>query len=375
MSLLLWACAAMALVCATLTLWNLVLLPRIAAKKSTGGATDPHLVSVLIPARNEAENIGPAIEAVLASSHADLELLVLDDHSTDETAQIVNDFCDRDARVRLIAGTALPRGWQGKVYACHQLAEAARGEVLVFVDADVRLAPAAVAALTAELDDSHAALVSGIPHQVTQALAEKLIVPLMHFVLYGYLPMALMRKSVDPSLGAACGQLIAVKRSAYRAVGGHAAITRSVHDGIALARQFRARGFPTDLLDADDLAQCHMYHSWSQVLEGFSKNAHEGLGSPQGLVPWTLILLLGQTFPVIALPWAVGSPGLLLPASIGVIAAYATRIALARRFRHDPVSVILHPIGVLLLVAIQWYALGRRILRLPLTWKQRSVSV
>jgi Glycosyl transferase family 2 len=373
MSILLWLSAALALGSACLTFWNLRLLQRPSGVRRQ--PRDQRLVSVLIPARNEVGNIGPAIEAILASTHTRLELIVLDDGSTDGTELAVMRLVRRDPRVRLRKGAALPGGWQGKVFACHQLAEAARGDVLVFVDADVRLAPTAIATLTAALGDTDAALISGIPHQTTGSIAEHLIVPLMHFVLYGYLPLALMRERRDPSLAAACGQLIATTRAAYHAAGGHAAIAHCVHDGIALARQFRARGLKTDLIDADEFAECRMYRSWREVLAGFSKNAHEGLGSPRGLMPWTLILLFGQTLPAFALLGSLAVPAWRAPAVLAAAAVYAARIALGRRFRHEALSVLLHPLGVLVLVGIQWYALLRRALKLPLMWRQRNVSL
>lgn len=369
MTTFLWICCALALVPAVLVVWNLCLLRVPRASAARVGR-----VSVLIPARNEADNIAAAIESVLASAAADFELVVLDDHSSDATRDIVTGFVHRDSRVRLLEGRPLPPGFCGKPFACQQLADAARGDILVFLDADVRLAPTALHRLAGTLQASPAALLSGIPRQTTVTWSEKLIVPLMHFVLYGYLPIALMRSSTSPSLGAACGQLVAVKRTAYRESGGHAAIANRWHDGIALARRFRACGFLTDLVDATQIASCRMYVDARGVLEGFAKNAHEGLGSPRGLVPWTAILLLGQVAPIVALPWALASPASALPAIVAATLIVGTRIVLALRFDHARLGVLVHPLGVALLVAIQWYAALRRALRRPIAWKQRILT-
>lgn len=364
MTALAWTCCALALVTASLIAWNLMLLRRPPADCRDGG-----LVSVLIPARNEAANVGDALESVLASRDVDLEVLVLDDHSTDATAAVVAAVARRDARVRLLRGRGLPRGWSGKTFACQQLADAARGDVLIFMDADVRLAPDAVARLAC----ATAPLLSGLPFQITRSFGEKLIVPLMHFVLYGYLPIGPMRRLRARSLGAACGQLIAVKRDAYRGSGGHAAIAGSMHDGIALARWFREAGHATDLADFTALASCRMYRSWPEVVAGFAKNAHEGLGSRRGLVPWTLILLLGQTVPAILLIARWDDPAIRWPALAAVLVAYAARAAAAVRFRQSWTSVVWHPLAVAALVGIQWYALARRVARRPVGWKERKL--
>jgi hypothetical protein len=195
----------------------------------------------------------------------------------------------------------------------------------------------------------------------------------MEFVLYGFLPFGAMRRSTDPAFGAACGQLIAVKRDAYEAVGGHGAIAGHVHDGIALARRFRALGYRTDVIDANRIAECRMYSNWSELLQGLAKNAHEGLGSPRGIVPWTLILLAGQVLPYIALPFAWSSSGarsLLLGA---IMLGLGSRAVLAFRFRHAWSGVLGHAAGVALLVYIQWYSLFLRCLRRPLIWKGREL--
>src|SRR5690606_38510484 len=150
-----------------------------------------------------------------------------------------------DARIRLLRGRPLPHDGCGKPFACLQLAEAARGAILLFVDADVRLAPDAVRRIAAELAASDAALLSGVPMQITPTWRERLLVPLIMFVLLGYLSIPAMRRSSWAAFGAACGQLVAVRRDAYFAVGGHREVLARFHDGVALARLFRARGFKT----------------------------------------------------------------------------------------------------------------------------------
>jgi hypothetical protein len=366
---LLWIACGLAVVPTALIVWNLRLYrpPGEAASEET-------LVSVLIPARNEEAQIEAALEAVLASRNARLEVLVLDDHSTDATAACVGAFAARDSRVKLLRGLPLPSDACGKPFACAQLADAAAGEILLFVDADVRLSADAVGRIAGDLERSNAALSSGVPRQITGTISEKLLVPLIHFVLLGYLPIAMARSSTSPAFGAACGQLVAAKRAAYFDVGGHRSVLTTFHDGVALARRFRACGYASDLIDVTALAQCRMYTGFRSVLAGLAKNAHEGLGSPRGIVPWTVLLLGGQVFPAVALLGAAGRPAWVMPAALAVAAAYSGRLLLALRFEHAALGVALHPLGIAALVAVQWYALMRRVFGRPVRWKDRLPS-
>jgi hypothetical protein len=142
---------------------------------------------------------------------------------------------------------------------------------------------------------------------------------------------------------------------------------------MALARALRRKGFATDLADFTGVATCRMYASWREVVNGFAKNAHEGLGSPGGLVPWTLLLVGGQTLWLPLLPLAALGFLPWMPLVLAAALSLGTRAVLAARFSQPVLGVCLHPIGVGALVAIQWYALGRRLLRRPVAWKARTV--
>lgn len=339
-------------------------------------------VSVLIPARDEEDVIGPAVRSVLANRGVELELIVLDDGSEDATATIVEEIAASDPRLRLESAPPLPTGWCGKQHACAVLAEHASHPVRVFLDADVRLAPEALARIAASLETSGAGLVSGFPRQETGTWAEKLLIPLIHFVLLGFLPLRAMRRSASPAYGAACGQLVAVRADAYDQVGGHRAIRRSLHDGLHLPRLFRRRGWTTDLFDATDLAVCRMYGDARQVFAGLAKNAHEGLGSPGTILVWTLLLGGGQVLPfamlaAVALGW-VGTavaPAVLALSAPGALLVWGARAVAARRFRQPWLGVVLHPLGVATLLGIQWWALGRHLAGRPASWKGRSYRV
>jgi hypothetical protein len=316
-------------------------------------------VSVLIPARNEAANIARAVESVLANTGVEFELLVLDDHSTDSTAAIVQGFAARDSRVRLETAPPLPQGWCGKQHACAALAERARFPLLVFMDADVRLAPDALARMASWITQQGVALASGVPRQTVVGFWERLLIPLIHFVLLGLLPMRRMRRTTKPAYAAGCGQLFIARADAYRATGGHACIRASLHDGLNLPRTFRTRGFRTGLFDATPVAECRMYASVNAVFGGLAKNAVEGLAAPARIVPITLLLGFGQVAPLLLL---LSSPAGSLPGKLAwaaLLASMLPRLIAAFRFRQPLSSVVLHPLGMAVLLGIQWFALLR----------------
>lgn len=370
MTLLAAVALAMAAGPATLFVVNLFRY-RTPPRPPTGST--PASVSVLLPARDEEAHIEAAVRSALANRDVDLEVVVLDDHSTDDTAGIVRRLAREDSRVRLEQAPPLPPGWNGKQHACHVLAQRADHEVLVFVDADVVLSPTALARMAGFLDRSGAALASGIPRQRTTSLGERLVVPLIHLVLLGFLPMGRMRRSTHPAYASGIGQLFVARREAYQRAGGHAAIRASRHDGLDLPRAFRQASLPTDLFDATPLATCHMYGSLAEVWRGFAKNAGEGLGSTALIGPVTLLLGLGQVLPFALLPL---SPWLSPPAAVlawtAAAVAWLPRFLGVARFSQPLTGALLHPVGVAVLLAIQWYALALRLRGRQVAWKGRT---
>lgn len=340
------------------------------------GATATEPLSILIPARNEESGIVAALESVLASTGITFELLVLDDASMDNTAMLVEQMAQRDGRLQLHSAPPLPPGWNGKQHACATLARLARYDRFCFLDADVRLHPQALATLLRESETRSCDLISGFPREETGTWLEKLLLPLIHFVLLCYLPLPFSRAwPCMPALAAGCGQVLLVRRHPYEASGGHAAIRETMHDGLLLPRQLRQHGFSTDIVDLTDLASCRMYHNAAEVWNGLSKNATEGMAAPSRIMPFTFLLFFGQVLPILWLAGALLRHAPIAWAVVAVCAGYIVRVVAAWRFRQSIFGALLHPISVATLLALQWLALGRKLMGRQATWKQRNYDV
>jgi hypothetical protein len=372
---MIWTCLA-AVACALAAVPALVFLANLRHYRPCPrppGDGPPVSVSVLIPARNEERSLGAVLEAVLAGRDVDLEVIVVDDHSEDDTGRIAAKFAASDVRLRLLGAPPLPPGWCGKPYAGTVAASAATKPLLVFMDADVLLEPDSLARMAAFLKSSGADLASGVPRQQTGTLAERLVIPLVHFILLGFLPVGRMRERSHPSYAAGCGQLFICARGAYEAMGGHGAIRDTLHDGLKLPRAFRAAGLKTDLFDATDIARCRMYRGFGELWRGLSKNATEGFATPRLILPATVLLFGGQVLPFVLLMTAALLPPAALALTIGaVLLAWLPRWLGVYRFRQSPLGAVAHPVGVLVLLMIQWCALCGRQLGRPAVWKGRS---
>ncbi len=362
-------------------------------------ATGLQAVSILIPARNEAAAIGPALEAALQTRGIAYEIIVMDDNSTDETSGIVESLAATHPQIRLAQAPTLPSNWNGKQHACWALAQTAENPILCFVDADVRLSPECVARMVHFLETTNTSLVSGFPRQLTGTTLEWLLLPLIHFVLLGFLPIVRMRRGTDPAFAAGCGQFLMVRADHYFACGGHTQIRRTMHDGLRLPKLFRQSGYQTDLADITAHATCRMYTNASQVWSGLAKNATEGLADPARIVPVSIVLILGQIVPVVlwltAMLWALAvelGHGMILVdpwfwfsisaafrfwylwTTAAVLCAFVPRILSTIRFKQDWRSAILHPIGILTLLVVQWYSLIRKLSGAPVAWRDRTYT-
>ena len=326
-------------------------------------------VSILVPMRDEAHRIAPTIASLINQTGLrDVEVLVLDDGSSDDSKAVVRAAAGDAPQLRVLSGTPPPRGHLGKPHACAQLAAAARGDLLVFVDADVVLAPHAVAAAAALLRGPEPLdLLCPWPRQLAHGRMARLVQPLQAWSWMVSLPLRRAERSRRPAMVAANGQFLLVDAGALERAGGWTAVAGEVLDDIALARAVRRRGGRTGVADGSSIASCLMYDSWPELHAGYRKSLWTAFGSGAGSVAVAALLAL-----VYLVPPAAGLRGSRV-GLLGYAAAVAGRVLAARRMggRVWP-DAAAHPVSVAVLIGLLASSWKGRLDR-TLTWKGRRV--
>ncbi|HEY4642673.1 MAG TPA: glycosyltransferase family 2 protein [Thermoanaerobaculia bacterium] len=345
------------------TIVNLRLIPRLRAGMRP--ANEP-LVSIVIPARDEAHIIERTVRAFLAQTYANLEVIVINDRSADGTGDIVRAIDDH--RLRVIDGIEPPAGWLGKPWALHQGSRVATGELLLFVDADLIYAPPALAAAVAYLQTQCVALLSLFPYLEMRGFGEVASMPMMTMVFFTFMPTWISNRTRFARLAIGGGTGNLVVREVYETSGGHEALSDAVVDDIALARLIRRSGWKTETIRADDLVSLRMYHGLREVIDGFTKNTFSALG--RNYVAGFLVVAGCVVFHL--LPYALALTGDLVSIATIVIISL-TRVILFRslRYRVDA-ALFLHPV----MAAIWTWIFIRSIwvtgIRRKLLWRGRT---
>lgn len=344
-------------------------------------------VSVLVPARNEARNIEDCVSSLFAQEYPNFELLVLDDNSTDGTGDLVRRLIESagaDGKARVLNGAPLEHGWCGKNWACDQLAREARGDFLLFVDADTVHEPGMIAAAVEMARRTRADLVTAWPRQVTKTLGEKLIIPIIYligFVFCAHWLVAVLQrfpqlaKAVGArftrALGSANGQFLFFTRDSYFKIGGHAAVRDSVVEDVALGREVTARmgqGMRLCVCDAFRFSRVRMYRSFGETWDGFSKNLRAVFGRKRVLF-WLFLLGLLTCLLLPSIRWLWREHAWKQAVLVLVLRALITV-----RCRTSWISVVLHPVSIVLVVAIAlrswWLSRGNGV-----EWKGRTYQV
>ncbi len=276
------------------SLVNLLFGPRLSGSTV---ADQRKMVSVLIPARNEENNIEKIVVDVLNQNYHNLEMLVFDDQSTDRTAAIVEELAQNDSRLSLISSTGLPEGWLGKNYACHSLAQLARGDYFLFLDADVRVSKELIHKLIGHMERHRLSLISIFPRQLMCSFGEKITVPLMNRILLSLLPLPLVRRSSFASLSAANGQLMFFEAKTYRELQPHQLMKQERAEDIAIAGLLKKKKLRIECLANSREISCRMYHHFREAVQGFSKN---------------VAAFFGKSYLLALLYWLSGIAGIIL---------------------------------------------------------------
>lgn len=313
-------------------------------------------VAVIVPARDEGHNIADCLASVLAQQYSlgCLRVIVVDDRSSDDTAEIVERIAAADSRVHLVRAPELPHGWTGKVHACWLGAQAAApdAEWLCFLDADMRAQPALLASALDAVDSAQLDLLSLAPRQVLNSFAERLMLPCGLYLL-SFCQDLRRIQSPDCPDAVATGQFMLIRRSAYNEAGGYASVRGCICEDVALARLLKRQGYRVLMQDGSALLSTRMYDGWRTLWPGISKNLSEMLGGPRRTlaiaaaavtIAWAAVLL-----PVIqAASCAAGSHGacvMLAPAILGSAALFALHVAGAVHFGVPLWYGFLFPLG------------------------------
>ncbi len=378
--------------------FNIFYLPRLAPKRPPDVGTAPWpLISILVPARNEEPNIWRCVDSLLNQNYPNFEVIVLNDGSTDQTAGILQKLKalhTRAGRLRIVDGRPLPAGWIGKCWACHQLSDEAKGEWLLFTDADTNHRAGALTAAFLLAEERHADLVSLWPHQVTDSAGERLVVPLIQLILVGYCPLWLIDTVRSPRMVAACGQYMLWKKESYRKAGGHEAVKSHLVEDVGLAARVMKENMRLVNADATEAVSTRMYRSFHELWLGLTKNFYTGFGGRP--LPF-FVFLFFQTLPLL-LPWVIlgisiaqwqpsaghnpaESGFLFLPFLLDhafpvltILLGFLVHGIPAMRYRQAGMSALLYPLSELLLLLIGLSSFVKTISRQGVEWKGRRIA-
>ena len=358
---------------------NVLLNLRALAKNVVRGAIpDPApLISVLVPARNEESNIGTCLDSLRRQDYPEFEILVLDDSSTDGTAEIAARAAAEDPRVRLLHGEPLPPGWAGKPFACHQLAQEARGSWLLFTDADTVHAPAVLSHVLSVALYSKAVFISGFPYQRTSSIWQNMALPILfYFMLLCWIPLWWLQRTQRTLPSVAIGQFMFFSAEEYRSIGGHEAVKSRIVEDVWLGKEVARHHYRQVTLDLSSLVSCEMYHEFGTMWDGIAR----WLYTVASLSAFILFGIMAVVALLFLLPFMWLGHGLLMaqPAlgweilvSVQVGILILARYLVGRRFSQPKSSIVLHPFGMGFLLLVGAYAGYQSVTGRGVRWKGR----
>ena len=346
----------------TVTLFNFISNPKLTRVSKHYD----DLVSILIPARNEEDNIVLLLESIKHQDYRDFEVIVYDDDSSDRTYAVCSSFAALDSRFRVIKGGQLPAEWLGKNHACDQLSKKAKGAYLLFLDADEYVSPGLINSAVHRMKLNNLTLLSLFSNQDMKSTAEKATVPLLHYLLLNLLPVRLVFLTKSPSIATACGQFMFFDAEAYHKNRWHQLVKDKIVEDAEIMRQVKTKGGRGEVLLANGMINCRMYSSYSQAINGFSKNALGAFNdSIAGLLVYILLMIGGPMIVLMTL-----NPNLIFFMA-GLIALGRVMVSLASG-QSVFYNLLLHPVQMFNLTLIAFLSIQKYLTRTN-TWKGRAV--
>lgn len=330
------------------TISNVIFWPRVTKRYSD----IPFSISVLIPARNEEINLPACFESLGKQGNSILEILVYDDHSTDQTSAVIERYTAIDGRIRRIESKPLPQGWCGKNFACSELGASASGEWILFLDADARLAENSLPRLLSELTGRSLTFLSCWPGIEMLSLPEKILMPMLNTVVFSLFPSVLSMLPRDelrsnPNLGLAHGACLLFHRESYISFGGHKVVKGELFEDTRLAQLWRQSGRNGLCLDGQEVVKLRMYSSFYEVWYGFQKNFYPAFKSEISYWLFLMLHIFVFFYPFVAL--SIYRSWLTV---ITIFSIITIRTLLKIRFNHSWLSVLLHPFSEFILILI-----------------------
>jgi chlorobactene glucosyltransferase len=335
------------------------------------------LISVLVPARNEESSIRGCLESLQKQDYPDFEILVLDDNSEDRTAEIVSGMAANDSRIRLINGEPLPEGWAGKPFACHQLARQARGSWFLFVDADTTHADYMLRGVLALALKLKVSLLSGFPRQLANSLPQKIAVPLIYFIIIGWVPLWWIQRSKSRRPSIAIGQFLLFRSDEYWRIGGHVAVRNRILEDIWLGIEVGRKGGRHVAVDLSSVVSCDMYPTPGAMWHGLVRCIYSVTAiSPLMLLILVLVACYFYIAPFYYL-WnglfVYNAPFVWLTLVVTqVLMIFFMRFLVDTRFKEPAISTWLHPLGITYILVTALYSIWRWLVGAGVSWKERA---
>ncbi len=336
-------------------------------------------VSVLLPARNEGDSIGQCLKALDTQSYTNLEIIVLDDRSTDETAKVVESFVQKNSRIKLIHGTEPPHGWIGKLWACHQLSLKGTGDFLLFIDSDTILSPDTISAAVRNSINVNADLFTAVPQRMAKNLTERLIYPFIDWSLFSWIPLRLAQRIQSSLLSAGFGQFMLFKTSSYRLIGGHEIINDDPLDDFNLARLARKMKLKVELCQGTHCVKVLPYKGNLETFKGISRSVFPTLNYSVSVFSIFSIVIIGLGFmPITTLLFTVlfhtGFGDLFFLSLLTLCIVTSSWFIICKNFGHCMAMVACYPISMAMMILVGSHSVLTYTLGVT-NWKSRKISI